>query len=144
MTSPLISPNGRKLLIRRADCESNEGPLLLAMLEREDVDVSDWPTMSPSHPIERWRARVGWMAGKRPRTYDFFVRSVYRPALLGSAVRFVEPYAEVYATRMHGGILSLLLGKPTTFFDNSYGKTRAVFETWLKDCDSARLETNNG
>ncbi len=143
-TSPRISSNGRKLLIRRTDCESNEGSLLRTMLERDDIDVSDWPTMSPSHPVERWKSRIGWMTRNHPRIYDFFVRSIYRPALLGSAVRFVEPYEEVFATRMHGGILSLLLGKQTTFFDNSYGKTRAVFDTWLATCDSAQWEVHNG
>ena len=136
--------NDRKLLIRRKDCEANEGSFLRALLDREDIDVSDWPTMSPAHPVERWKSRMVWATRHHLRSYDFFVRAFYRPALLKSAIRFIEPYEEVFATRMHGGILSLMLGKQTTFFDNSYGKTRAVFETWLADCESAKLETGNG
>lgn len=143
-TSRHIVPNGRKLLIRRTDRETNEGPRLRLLASRDDVDTADWPTMAPSHPAERWTSRIRRRTRRCPRLFDLFVRRFYRPAVLRAGVRFVEPYGEVYATRMHGGILSLLLGKSTTFFDNSYGKTAAVFETWLADCESARLEDGNG
>lgn len=133
--------NGRKLLIRRADRETKEGPLLRSLIGRLNVDESDWPTMDPGHPAQRWLARIRRRTHRVPRLFDLFVKDIYRPTLLKLGVHFIEPYDEVFATRMHGGILSLLLGKPTTFFDNSYGKTKAVFETWLSECESAKLIT---
>lgn len=138
-TSRRPSPNGRTLLIRRTDRETNEGPSLRSLAGRCDVDAADWPTTAPSHSAERWLSRIRRRTRRCPRLFDFFVRGFYRPAVLRAGVRFVEPYEAVYATRMHGGILSLLLGKPTTFFDNSYGKTKAVFDTWLSECASAQL-----
>jgi pyruvyl transferase EpsO len=36
----------------------------------------------------------------------------------------------VVTDRLHGHILSLLLGKPHVVLDNSYGKVRSFFETW--------------
>lgn len=138
-TSNRPSSNGRKLLIRRTDCESNEGPLLQSLLNRNDIDSSDWPTMAPSFIAGRWMDRIRRIPRFAPHLLDPFVRHVYRPVLLKAAIRFVEPYNEVFSTRMHGGILSLLLGKPTTFFDNSYGKTKAVFDTWLSECGTAKL-----
>lgn len=142
-TSRQPHPNGRKLLIRRADQELNETSALKRLCQRDDVDVSDWPTMDSSLPLQRTLSRVRRRTRRLPELFDFFVRTCYRPSLLKIGIRFVEPYEEVFATRMHGGILSLLLDKPTTFFDNSYGKTSAVFRTWLADCNSARLEDGN-
>ena len=138
-TSRRVARNGRRLLIRRTDREANESPFLRSLLNRDDIDSSDWPTMSQSHPAQRWMSRIQRRTRRCPRLFDFFVRRFYRPAILRAGIRFVEPYEEIYATRMHGGILSLLLGKPTTFFDNSYGKTAAVFETWLSGCGNAQL-----
>ena len=42
---------------------------------------------------------------------------------------------------MHAGILALMMGKETIFIDNSYGKLRKVYETWLSDARNASLET---
>ena len=141
--SKSVRPNGRRLLIRRQDQEKCESDTLRAIAAHPDTDSADWPTMSPEYPTEKWLSRIKWRAIRFSRFYDLVVRLWYRPVLLRSGIDFLEPYSEVFSTRMHGGILALLLGKPATFFDNSYGKTRAVFKTWLKDCDSARLETGN-
>ena len=43
----------------------------------------------------------------------------------------------VVADRLHGHILSLLMGLPNVVLDNSYGKTRAVYETWTARCELA-------
>ncbi len=39
----------------------------------------------------------------------------------------------VVTDRLHGHILSLLLGIPHVIFDNNYGKLRSFFQTWTKD-----------
>ncbi|WP_302323746.1 polysaccharide pyruvyl transferase family protein [Bacteroides congonensis] len=48
-------------------------------------------------------------------------------------------YDKVYTTRLHVAILSILLGKTFVFFDNSYGKNKFFYETWLKDIDDANF-----
>lgn len=44
----------------------------------------------------------------------------------------------VVTDRLHGHILSLLLGIPHVVTDNNYGKLRAFYETWTKDCGLVR------
>lgn len=41
--------------------------------------------------------------------------------------------AAVITDRLHGHILSLLLGIPHVVLDNSYGKVRSFYETWTRD-----------
>jgi exopolysaccharide biosynthesis predicted pyruvyltransferase EpsI len=43
-------------------------------------------------------------------------------------VRFINRFDTVKTDRLHVCIVSLLLGKEVHFFDNSYGKNRAVYE----------------
>jgi pyruvyl transferase EpsO len=43
----------------------------------------------------------------------------------------------VVTDRLHGHILSLLLGIPHVVLDNSYGKLRSFCETWTKSSDLA-------
>lgn len=45
-----------------------------------------------------------------------------------SMVRFLNRFDIVKIDRLHACIVSLLLGKEVHFFDNSYGKNRAVYE----------------
>ena len=54
-------------------------------------------------------------------------------------VRFISPYREVETTRLHGCILSILLGKKITLIDNSYGKNGNFYNTWLSDLDNVTL-----
>lgn len=53
------------------------------------------------------------------------------PLIKAYAVEFMQPYGEVYSTRLHGGILAFLLGKQVKLIDNSYGKVSAIYKTWL-------------
>ena len=48
-------------------------------------------------------------------------------------------YKTIYTTRLHAAILGALLGKKVVFMDNSYGKNRGFYETWLKDCDAVKM-----
>lgn len=45
-----------------------------------------------------------------------------------SVVKFISRFDVVRTDRLHVCIVSLLLGKEVHFFDNSYGKNRAVYE----------------
>lgn len=41
----------------------------------------------------------------------------------------------VVTDRLHGHIISVLLGIPNVLLDNSYGKVKSFYETWTKSCD---------
>lgn len=55
----------------------------------------------------------------------------YMPLTSEYAIDFMNQYDEVYTTRLHGGILAMLLGKKVHMIDNSYGKISALYNTWL-------------
>jgi len=44
----------------------------------------------------------------------------------------------VITDRLHGHILSLLMGIPHVLLDNSYGKVRRFYEAWTKEFESVR------
>lgn len=126
----------KPLVFKRTDVELKQSKFLMS-LDKEDVDVSDWPTMcdrptwwSKSKKISRKISRYV------PCIYDWFCQTFYRQYLIRTGVKFLKSHTEVYTTRLHGAILAVLLGMKTTFMDNSYGKNRTFYETWLKDCDN--------
>lgn len=49
-----------------------------------------------------------------------------------SMVKFINRFTVVRTDRLHVCIVSLLLGKEVHFFDNSYGKNRAVYEQSMR------------
>jgi exopolysaccharide biosynthesis predicted pyruvyltransferase EpsI len=61
--------------------------------------------------------------------YDALAR--YR-LLLGC--RMLSQGRVVVTDRLHGHILSLLLGIPNVLLDNNYGKVKSFYETWTKGC----------
>lgn len=50
-----------------------------------------------------------------------------------SMIKFISRFSVVRTDRLHVCIVSLLLGKEVHFFDNSYGKNRAVYERSMRD-----------
>lgn len=59
--------------------------------------------------------------------------------LIGSAVRAVCAHESVVTNRLHAAIFGLLLGRPVTMYDNSYGKLSTYYMTWLADIPGVRL-----
>jgi pyruvyl transferase EpsO len=45
----------------------------------------------------------------------------------------------VVTNRLHGHILSCLLGVPNVVLDNTYGKNSAYYRCWYRDLQFARL-----
>ncbi|ANU37675.1 polysaccharide pyruvyl transferase family protein [Vibrio scophthalmi] len=50
-----------------------------------------------------------------------------------NSIFYFSFYHEVQTDRLHGFLLSYLLGKKVILFDNSYGKNRRYFNTWFED-----------
>jgi len=128
------------LVLMRNDKEQVISESLRAILRRKDVHVSDWPPMEGSLSRTEWIMRhLSAYARYCPYAADWFVKNIYRHYLLKQGVHFLSAHRHIYSTRLHGCILSLLLGKCVTAFDNSYGKIRSLYETWLSDCELIAL-----
>ncbi|MGL5937573.1 MAG: polysaccharide pyruvyl transferase family protein [Phocaeicola sp.] len=114
------------------------------------IDTKDWPSMETLSCIQRkfeqikyYSGYVEKIIGQTGRFYfiNQFAHSFYRPDLIKQGVRFVSSYKEIYTTRLHVAILSILLNKEFKFIDNSYGKNSTFFNTWLSDLDNVELLT---
>jgi len=70
---------------------------------------------------------------------DVYYQHILRKRFIQTGVAFLSSYSHIYTTRLHGGILSMLLQKPFTWFDNSYGKISSFYDTWLSDVEDITL-----
>jgi exopolysaccharide biosynthesis predicted pyruvyltransferase EpsI len=52
-------------------------------------------------------------------------------------IDLVSQYKFVISTRLHGHILCLLLGIPSIIVDNSYGKNKRFYDTWLNEVEGS-------
>lgn len=140
---PPTTTNGRRLYLLRQDQESNEHGVNIV---GEDVDCQDWPTMSGQRPrslkriskiVKFLKKHMSVVVGEKMETILY--RRFAKDILLRSAVEFLNPYNEVYSTRLHGALLSTLLGKRVFAIDNNYGKISGCLELWLNDCDNCTI-----
>ena len=88
---------------------------------------SDWKQMikRPEYANENMRC-VDWEATVKDR-------------LINETIKWVDQYSKVYSNRMHGAILAWLLGKETYLINNSYGKSKSLYETWLLDATNLKM-----
>jgi pyruvyl transferase EpsO len=113
---------GKKtLFINRNDRERIESKTFAYDLK------SDWEQMikRPDYAGENMRC-VDWEATVKDR-------------LICDTIKWVNQYSKVYSNRMHGAILAWLLGKETYLINNSYGKSKSLYETWLLDAENFKM-----
>jgi exopolysaccharide biosynthesis predicted pyruvyltransferase EpsI len=93
-----------------------------------------------SRQLRHRAALRGWLTPWLTATFERVARQrVERGA------RLLAQGEVVVTNRLHGHILSLLLGIPHYLVDNSYGKVRAFHETWTHDSELAHMcETQAG
>lgn len=131
----------RPLLLKRLDKEYKPVSEIERLQASGECDVSDWPTMMGRITwVERWKARIQRRPRKLGWLYDLYMRQVHRPYLIREGVKLINSHTDIYTTRLHACILSILLGKENiTFFDNSYGKNSGFYDTWLTDCENVKM-----
>ncbi len=120
LLSSLFAPSRKEILwLSRTDGESRGGsfPPIGPKVER-----TDW-LEEPKLIVEPNRSTL--------EAYDFLAKERMRR---GS--RLLSRGNIVITDRLHGHILSLLLGIPHIILDNSYGKMKSFYETWTKDVTS--------
>jgi len=143
-------PTGNKLLMSRIDVEAV--PVDKKYIDQVDLK-SDWPTFEKC-PIYCSYLKL-LLALNRKVSNDFrnksssylvryinnFAMNSVRKKLINTGVQFINDYDEIYTTRLHGCILSLLLDKKIVLLDNSYGKNKAYYDAWLKDSENIKVES---
>lgn len=70
---------------------------------------------------------------------DLYYRYIIKDAYLRNGIRFLMPFREVYATRLHAAILAWLLGKKVFIIDNTYHKCSGVYNLWMKDFENISI-----
>lgn len=130
--------NNKYLFLKRNDAE-----LLGFSYEsyiHNEVEVHDWPSYENTTSTEINYFRLFNRRNILKKLHLGFVVDLYAKGILKnhyikSGTAFLSQYNYIYTTRLHVAILSTLLGKSYTFFDNSYGKNSEFYNTWLKDTD---------
>ncbi|MGH7646756.1 MAG: polysaccharide pyruvyl transferase family protein [Gemmatimonadaceae bacterium] len=123
----------------------------LARRDREAAPTSDsgahktfdWALQPPS-PLSRVERMGHALTSAHPSLEPYAHGPLMRLGVIASRRRVRSGCAmlaagdTVITDRLHGHILSLLLGIPHAVLDNSYGKVRSFYETWTRDAPIVR------
>lgn len=135
-----VSSCGRDLLIKRQDSESPDYSRLNLDMVNGKIDILDWPTMMSYDAVQLNFYRI--YNRRRFMTTaltNWYANKILRPHIVKSSVRFLSSYNQIYTTRLHAAILSVLIGKSVTLIDNSYGKNSNFYNAWLSDVNTISL-----
>lgn len=142
----------KALIFERRDQEMNgsydSGKIKELISKDKAIDVEDWPSYSKTKSVEGFQnllykanrtiSRKLKNTGLINDCFGLNSKSLSTEYLL-QGVKFINKYDEVYTTRLHGFILSLLLDKTVYLIDNSYGKNSTFYNTWAKDFKNSYL-----
>jgi len=134
----LLKQNNNYLFLKRRDKELNTSIDYSKYIRESEFNTHDWPSIEKTILSYFLLKCFLWINRRLPffnRIIDIYASILFKPDLIKIGVNFLSKYEKVCTTRLHGAILCCLLEKPCVFFDNSYGKNSAFFETWLSDLD---------
>ncbi len=150
---------GKTLILKRIDKELGDTDLIenkfKEITEGSNLEMKDWPGFYEDGTVKRrlqyYLIKAETIISNRIKNTPILNRLVhdehglkgknYKKKLIKKGVDFINEYDVVYSTRLHGFILSVLLDKQVNIFDNSYGKNKNFFETWLQDFENVKLIT---
>lgn len=136
------------LFIKRIDKELSENEDY--SLVPENATISDWPTfMNNDYKEYRYLSilnRYSSAIDRRLKTNinnivsDLYWKNILKKKNINIAINFLNEYRNIYTTRLHATILSVILNKSNiNVFDNSYGKNSSFVNTWLYDVNNLKL-----
>ena len=139
-------PCGNKnLLVKRLDKELSSFDPMTLIHDIDNIEIRDWPSIEKNTLILRQyliMATINIKCKNRFRDIvDLFANKILKTSLISTGVKFIAAYQNIYTTRLHVAILSILLHKSCYIIDNSYGKNSSFYETWLDDMDNIVLLT---
>ncbi len=143
LTSYKLAEKNEVLFLKRIDKEFQNGDYSIVQQLDLPIVESDWPTMNKKRSLIT-ELLVLFIRILRKlhlkRFLPFYINKIFRPYLIKEGVKLVSKSKEVYTTRLHTCLLAFILGKKVYVFDNSYGKNRAVVQTWLSQADNVFFE----
>lgn len=110
--------------------------------------TTDW-VEEPHTTLRRANYALMGAAVRHPssRLWRALLMRTYRPLArqrLKRGLRVLSRGRVVVTDRLHGHILSLLLGIPHVLLDTAYGKLSAFHRTWTRDAGGVRFATSPG
>lgn len=132
-----------KLIIARNDVEKSINNRI-----SDHGDISDWPVIEHSFRDTTFinklfkkvaDSKIPLITNLSNRIWNNYA-PLFKNMMIKEGVEFISPYKEIETTRLHGCILSILLDKNIILCDNSYGKNRNFYNTWLNDIDTLSLK----
>lgn len=122
------------LYLKRCDKELSEYNKTNKYIENS-CDVHDWPTYEKEDTVLK---HLQFLIDKK-KDFDQYAEEVFRKHMVQTGVDFLSMYNNIYTTRLHACILSILLDKDVTMFNNSYGKNYYFYNSWLKNIQGVNL-----
>ncbi len=137
-----------KLLLKRVDREISTA---FDYSKYASFTHKDWPTYDKNgfnlflRIYDKFNRKVGrYLVSKNKKNTTFGFNSfIDKDYLIQKGCDFISSYSMIVSTRLHGHILSLLLGVPSIMTDNDYGKNSRFYNTWLKDIPASYLAQND-
>lgn len=139
-----INTENRVLFLYRTDKEKNTHLNKNSLNFIRNLDVSDWSTDRIRIIIlffhllflylNRLLLSIYRLFGTHwKETNDIHGMFKFNPRIqqVQNAVKLLSKYDLIITTRLHGLILAHLLGIPTIIINNSYGKNKNFYETWI-------------
>lgn len=146
----ILQRKGEKILFakrkdKEASCDRN-----YSFIPKE-AETHDWPTYEGMNVVTSTLTRMTkilsgidclFHTNMAKRYIDYYWLNKRMPMIYKIGEDFLRKYHMIYTTRLHIGILGMLMGKKIILLDNNYGKLSSFYETWLKDMEEVRLFDN--
>lgn len=133
-----------KLIIDREDCEKGESII------SKDGDISDWPVFMHSFRKSTFinkifkhvaDVKLPLLSSCSNKLWNWYAPRFFNESMIKEGVEFISPYRHIETARLHGCILSILLDKQITLVNNSYGKNKNYYDSWLSDLETIQLKS---
>ena len=153
LNKKILKKKKKSLILKRIDkelaSEIDENQFL-------NFEVKDWPTYNIGF-VEHFKKKYTGLNRRVSeilldnnikgldsfRTFGFLPYRK-RDDFINIGIIFLSNYDFNISTRLHGHILSLLLGIPSILIDNSYGKNKRFHSTWLSNVENSYFADNIG
>lgn len=132
----IVEEQNKCLYLKRNDRENKNNSLKIN--SQYPVTTSDWPTME-NRDLTQIGLRVIRIF-KCNKLINWYLCNIYKNNLIKKGIAFISGFKEIYTTRLHVAILSILLNKEFNFLDNIYGKNRNFYDTWLSDINKIKFQ----
>ena len=145
-SKPTSTGTKKALFLKRNDKELANEAALDKFFDVPLVETHDWPTLEVNfktlwYKIESRVAEILFILPITRRLIDnkTGLKRDFSNRNIQCGIDFINAYEEVYTTRLHGLILSILMGKKVYLFDNIYGKNSNFYNAWLNEFEDVVL-----